>query len=69
MDWYVAANYLLPLWQVCEGSHVVIIGNLHKQNLVLSESITLIRLSTTLGYNASGGIDNVVELPRFMALF
>jgi hypothetical protein len=34
----------------------------------MSESIAPLRLLTTLGYNASVGIDSVVEFPRFMVL-
>ncbi len=64
----MATNYLLPLWQVCEGSYYVIVGNLRMQNLVLIELVTPVRLLATLGYNASVRIDSVVEFPRFMAL-
>jgi hypothetical protein len=46
----------------------VTIGNLHIQNLVLLESITLVRLPASLGYNANVGINNVVKFPGFMAL-
>jgi hypothetical protein len=64
----MAANCLLPLWQVCEGSHYVIVGNLRIQNLVLIELVTPVRLLATLGHNASVRIDSVVKFPRFMAL-
>jgi hypothetical protein len=43
------------------------VGNLHMQNLVLSKSITLIKLLAILGYNANVGIDNVVKFPGSMA--
>jgi hypothetical protein len=68
MDWYKTTNYLLPLWQNCEDSHVSNYCNLHIQNFVLLESTTPVRLLATLGYNASVGIDSVVEFPRFMVL-
>jgi hypothetical protein len=64
----MAANCLLPLWQVCGGSHYVIVSNLRIQNLVMTELVTLVRLLATLGYNASVRINSLVEFPRFMAV-
>ncbi len=46
----------------------VTIGDLHIQNLVISESIAPTRLLAKLGYNASVGVDNVVEFMGFMAM-
>jgi hypothetical protein len=47
----------------------VTIGNLDIYNLVMWELVALIRVLATLGYNASVGIDSVVEILGFMAIF